>query len=230
MASYYDKDQSDQTRVFVTLWAIWHARRKAIHEQEYRSPLSVHLFVEKFIEDLNQSEEGRRRQPVVAHAAAPAWIPPPQGMLKINVDAGVGKNSGRGTVAAVARDSNGLFQGASAVVYPGRMDAETLEALACREAVSLALDVGARRVKVASDCSNVIASLEQGTFGVYAQIIKDINESRCSFDVLSFVHECRLSNKEAHRLAKSSVLLDQGRHVWLLEPPAGVCNLVTSEV
>jgi hypothetical protein len=51
----------------------------------------------------------------------------------------------------VARDSSGLFQGASVVVYPGRMDAETLEALACREAVSLALDVGARRVKVASD-------------------------------------------------------------------------------
>jgi hypothetical protein len=104
------------------------------------------------------------------------------------------------------------------VVYPGRMDAETLEALACREAVSLALDVGARRVKVASDCSNVIASLEQGTLGVYAHIIQDINESRCRFDVLSFVHERRLSNKEAHRLAKSSVLLDQGRHVWLLDP------------
>ena len=153
----------------------------------------------------------------------------PQGTLKFNVDAGVGKNTGRGTVAAVARDSSGLFQGASVVVYPGRMDAETLEALACREAVSLALDVGARRVKVASDCSNVIASLEQGTMGVYAHIIQEINESRCSIDILSFVHERRLSNKEAPRLAKSSVLLDQGRHVWLLAAPDGVCNLVSSK-
>jgi hypothetical protein len=85
-------------------------------------------------------------------------------------------------------------------------------------------------VKVASDCSNVIASLEQGTLGVYAHIIQDINESRCSFDVLSFVHESRLSNKEAHSLAKSSVLLDQGRHVWLLDPQADVCNPVTFEV
>jgi hypothetical protein len=134
---------SNQTRVFVTLWAIWRARRKAIDEQEYRSPLSVHLFVEIFIADLIQPDERRLRQPTVVTATAPARIPPPQGMLKINVDAGVGKNTGRGRVAAVARDSTGLFQGASAVVYPGRMDAETLEALACREAVSLALDVGA---------------------------------------------------------------------------------------
>jgi hypothetical protein len=32
----------DQTKVSVTLWAIWHARRKALHEQVYQSPLSVH--------------------------------------------------------------------------------------------------------------------------------------------------------------------------------------------
>ena len=27
----------DQARVFVTLWAIWHARRKAIHENIFQS-------------------------------------------------------------------------------------------------------------------------------------------------------------------------------------------------
>jgi hypothetical protein len=43
--------QEDQT---VTLWAIWHARRKAIHEQIYQNPLSVHHFVENFIVDLKQ--------------------------------------------------------------------------------------------------------------------------------------------------------------------------------
>jgi hypothetical protein len=135
----------DQVRVFITLWAIWHARRKAIHEQLYQSPLSVHCFVENFIADLKQGEEkekrnqgGRREQHI------PAWVPPPPGMIKINVDAAVGKNSGRGTVAAVARNDSGLFWGASAVVFPGRTVAETLEALACREAIALARDLDAR--------------------------------------------------------------------------------------
>ena len=31
--------QEDVIRVAVTLWAIWYARRKAIHENVYQSPL-----------------------------------------------------------------------------------------------------------------------------------------------------------------------------------------------
>jgi hypothetical protein len=32
-------------RLTVTLWAIWHARRKAIYENLFQSPLSTHLFI-----------------------------------------------------------------------------------------------------------------------------------------------------------------------------------------
>src|SRR3954465_8512644 len=54
---------ADQTRVYVTLWAIWHARRKALHEQIYQSPLSVHSFVEVFLKDLRVSAMGKERRP-----------------------------------------------------------------------------------------------------------------------------------------------------------------------
>jgi hypothetical protein len=57
--------------------------------------------------------------------------------------------------------------GASAVVFPGSIEAETLEALACREAIALAHDINARRVRVASDCQGVIMSFERGTIGAY---------------------------------------------------------------
>jgi hypothetical protein len=36
----------------VTLWAIWYARRRWIHEGEQQSPLSTFLFVRNFIDDL----------------------------------------------------------------------------------------------------------------------------------------------------------------------------------
>jgi hypothetical protein len=32
-------------RMVVTMWAIWYARRKAIHENIFQSPLSTHNFV-----------------------------------------------------------------------------------------------------------------------------------------------------------------------------------------
>jgi hypothetical protein len=69
----------------------------------------------------------------------------------------------------------------------------------------------------------VIKSLDQGSLGVYAHIVREITETARDFEEAVFVHERRSSNKDAHNLARSSVLFDHGRHVWLLAPPNGVC-------
>jgi hypothetical protein len=112
--------QEDQTRVFVTLWAIWHARRKAIHEQIFQSPLTVHMFVQNFVSDLNLSEQEKKKQAPAMHVPTnEGWILPPSGMAKINIDPAVGKNSIRGAAAAVARNELGEFLGASATIFKG---------------------------------------------------------------------------------------------------------------
>jgi hypothetical protein len=43
--------RDDFACVVVTLWAIWYARRKIIHEEIF-SPLSTHLFIENYLRDL----------------------------------------------------------------------------------------------------------------------------------------------------------------------------------
>ena len=136
----------EQVLVFVTLWSIWHARRKAIHEQIYQSPLTVRLFVDRFIADLSQINLTKvRNQTLAARPTEGGWIPPPSGWIKISVDAAIGKNTGRGLVAAVARDEMDAFVGASSLVFLGRTDAETLEALTCREVCALARDINTRK-------------------------------------------------------------------------------------
>lgn len=42
----------EMTEAFVSLWAIWHARRKVIHENLFQSPLSTHCFIKSFMEEL----------------------------------------------------------------------------------------------------------------------------------------------------------------------------------
>jgi hypothetical protein len=39
----------DLIRVVVTMWAIWYARRKAIHDNVFQSPLSAHSFVNNYV-------------------------------------------------------------------------------------------------------------------------------------------------------------------------------------
>jgi hypothetical protein len=113
--------------------------------------------------------------------------------------------------------------GASTVFLNGKTEPETLEALACREAVALAWDINARRMYAASDCLTVVRNIKAGTLGVYAQVISEIKMAMEAFDLLSFGHEKRASNKEAHCTARSVVLHDPGRRLWLVNPPEGLC-------
>jgi hypothetical protein len=115
-------------RVAVRLWAIWHARQKAIHENIFQSPLSTHYFVERFISELEMTlpspsnlQRGKPLGPGGSHLQ--------QVMQKLML-ARTSKNSNMVAVAAVARDAGGLFLGASAVVLKGITEAEIVESLA----------------------------------------------------------------------------------------------------
>jgi hypothetical protein len=90
--------------------------------------------------------------------------------------------------------------------------------------------IATTRIKVASDCRNVISSLEEGTMGAYAHIAREINEARSEFTEISFCHEGQGSNKEAHNLARSVVYDVAGQSIWLLNPPDGRCIPMIVEV
>ena len=72
---------------------------------------------------------------------------------------------------------------------------------------------------VASDCKSVIEDIQIGVGGLHGNIIKEIQASVADFAAVSFIHEGRALNTEADSLAKHTVNLDTGRHLWLLQPP-----------
>lgn len=80
-------------KLSVTLWAIWVARRKAIHEGIFQSPQTIHSFINRFIDKLDMIKEN---QPVPNQglSSAPEVTThrpkaQPLGYCKIHVDAGV---------------------------------------------------------------------------------------------------------------------------------------------
>jgi ribonuclease HI len=147
------------------------------------------------------------------------WIPPENGRCKINTDAAVSRGMNKGTVGVICRDDQGCFIVASVLVIQNITEPETLEAMACVEALALAEDCGIKKMTVASDCLNVIKNIEEKTRCPYMMILEDINARAKSFDYVRFAQEGRESNREAHYLAKHACTLDPGRHVWLGSPP-----------
>jgi ribonuclease HI len=84
---------------------------------------------------------------------------PPQGTLKINVDAAFNQSTGEAAVGVVIRDWKGSLKlTAWRVIFHCR-DAEEAEAIACREGVHLALRWPHAPMILESDCHSVVAKL-----------------------------------------------------------------------
>ena len=151
--------------------------------------------------------------------ASDRLLPPPEGFVKIKVDGATSNSLSTGASSAICRSQEGLFLGASSICFQGISDPASLEAMACREALALAADLGESRVIVVSDCKAVVEDIQMNTGGLYGNIIREIRMMIRNFTAVSFVFEGRASNREADSLAKHSVNLDSGRHLWLIHPP-----------
>jgi ribonuclease HI len=147
----------------------------------------------------------------------PKWLPPPEGYVKINVEAATSKTGGGGVVAVVCRSGIGEFMGASALTISDIGSAAALEALACREVLALAQDLNVQTVCIATDCLEVANNIQRPYFDEYGMIIQEIKETASLFRAASFRHENRVSNGEAHRLGRSCVDRENGRRVWFLQ-------------
>ncbi|KAK1610245.1 hypothetical protein QYE76_033918 [Lolium multiflorum] len=157
-------------------------------------------------------------------------IAPSQGRVKVNVDAAVAKTSTKGAVGAVCRSFEGLYLGASATVYEGVTSPGILEALACREGLDVADDLGVDAIQVASDCLDVLKGLQGVNLGEYGSILMEIQARASSRGDTAFGHERREHNVEAHNLARFASSLPEGRYVWFLEPPSDIPINVTRDI
>lgn len=83
----------------------------------------------------------------------------PTGFAKIHVDAGVSNTNRRGSAAVVCRDQFGHYLGNSSLVVLGLRDAASMEAIACREGLSLVEDLGPRSFIITSDAKQVVSDI-----------------------------------------------------------------------
>ncbi|KAI5016597.1 hypothetical protein ZWY2020_006448 [Hordeum vulgare] len=210
-------DQGGFTKMVVTLWTLWYARRKAIYESIFQSPQEIASFVSRFIDELDhlRAAGGIPDAPSSPRDQTQRWLAPEAGESKFNVDGVVARSRGGGVVAVLRCDHEGAYLGSSAMVFQGIIDSETLETYACGEALALADDLSVQKVVVASDCRDVVKDINQGTRGPNSAVIHEIIARSSSFTSCKFLHERRNFNFEAHDLAKSACNLRMGRHIWL---------------
>jgi hypothetical protein len=128
--------------VTVGVWYIWWERRKVKHGETVQDPRRSAQSIAALSLNLSRVKNNRVL-PMVRHG----WIKPPEGIVKLNVDAALDVASGEGGTGAVIRDHSGFF------VAGGRWTLQHVEDVASlRNGLLLAGEVGCNRILVESDC------------------------------------------------------------------------------
>lgn len=120
--------------------------------------------------------------------------------MKVNSDAGFDKLTSTGSSGVVIRDHSGVVQAAAARWMERVPDALTAEALAAKEALELAMEVGCDRVILEVNCAELKVILEdsEGFKSCIAGICFDITELARSFVDFKVEWVPREANSVAH--------------------------------
>ncbi|BAF09084.1 Os02g0566300 [Oryza sativa Japonica Group] len=214
----------DRTKLLVSCWAIWRARRRVLHDEFYESPLTRMHFIKSYLADMDLINIPLCLQDKkhLTYPKVPVWMPPPEDCVKINVDAAISRWGNKGAVGAVCHTVSGEFVAASAMVWEGLSDSATLEALGCNEGLAIAMGCNMSEVCIASDCLEVIRSISKKPRCQYLAVLNDIEARRKHFAKVEFRHENQACNFDAHNLAKFASTLQEGCYLWFSNPP---CNM-----
>ncbi|GMI85140.1 hypothetical protein HRI_002183300 [Hibiscus trionum] len=211
--------------LIAAIWAIWTFRNKRVYENATHSPEEIVRFIRSFVAE----HEAVNVKPISGppSAASVHWLPPTGDVVKINFDASFTVNSGQSVSGIVIRNSEGLVMATGTYPHSHIANPEIAEACACDQALSLASDLGFRKVILEGDALSVVnkiaspASDKSDTFA----ITSNIKRKWRSFETCSIQHVNRRCNEAAHTLAILGRNFSSPR-IWIEEAPARVAAIV----
>ena len=133
-------------------------------------------------------------------------------------------------VGVVVRDADRRVRGALSdrTVLPGTV--EEVKAIACRNAVRFALQLGLANVVFEGDSETITTTINSGSpcYSSFGHILDEVKELALNFVSASFVHVKRQGNVVADKLAKASKTIPCP-HVWSNDIPSDVQHIVNHD-
>lgn len=131
------------------------------------------------------------------HQEAKHWIPPTQGVFKLNSDAATASTTTG--LGIVVRDHIGDVLMVATRRFDVDMQARVAEVKAIRFGINYAYDAGFRTIKVKTYCQSIVKLLKaQGRERTYIQVIVDDILAKVGlFNAISFQFVRRTCNREA---------------------------------
>ena len=141
------------------------------------------------------------------------------GCLKINTDAAFSDESKQGAMSCIIRDHRGAFYAAQARWYEKGFDACSMEAMACKDSLIFAGQLGVQRVTMETDCLQLVQlwNKREDQRSIIDSTLREIAELSLAFQDFTLSFVSRNCNKVAHTLAKQVSVSDR-LETWHVTP------------
>ena len=127
-----------------TCWLLWGNRNRCLHDQICKASKSLVLSVNRLMDDFKAVH---RRADIGPDLGMVQWIPPPEGILKINTDAAFHQSSKEAQLGVVGRDSRGYVWFCAIFKKHGVQSPLQALLMAISFGLQLAMDKGFRWLK-----------------------------------------------------------------------------------
>ena len=130
-----------RAEIFVTIaWMLWNWRNALrlnlqVQPLNYKSSLAG-SYLQEFLDVLDQTPVATG-PPLLQQ-----WQPPDENKFKVNFDVAVFKSCNQAGIGVIVQDWRGEAIGALSTLVPAAQSVVELEALACRQAVLFAVELG----------------------------------------------------------------------------------------
>jgi ribonuclease HI len=194
--------KENAARAFLTtLYEIWEVRNAVVHEDILNSPASVARKIHYLIQECENLH-----QPTAQTCPRPSvrWSKPPRGWIKANSDGALNMEKRIGGCGAILRNHDGNVVVARSSKVDNVMDVETVELLACRQALVLAEELRIPKIMLEMDNANAVSKIKGVELDRSAtgSLVQELKNRLARFQEVVVKHAHRSSNGAADLLAK----------------------------
>ncbi|XP_042950614.1 uncharacterized protein LOC122282698 [Carya illinoinensis] len=138
------------------------------------------------------------------------WQPPPEGVLKLNIDGALFSDQCKAGIGAVLRDKEGKVIFAASKSEPAIADPMEIELLAMLRGLQLCVSLGITSLQVESDSLLTVQELEKEGYSttLWGGLIQEVKSLLQRYPNWSIQHKGREANGVAHCLARFAWNLD----------------------
>lgn len=195
-------------KIGLMCWGLWTRRNTWIWDKKPLSVFGVRSMALNLLQEWQQSQENAGKGDKGIQQRNRKWCKPPEGWVKINLDAACQNQIGEIGVACVVRDDRGKFLRARSNRVHGSIQAREAEARSLKEVLLWTHTWRKQKCIFELDSKLVVDAIhdDRGN-SIFHTIIDDCVEILKHFEEVLVVFEYRYANNVAHLLARAAFSL-----------------------